>query len=538
MDVSSPHSISFLQSDTVRRWISRAFIVSILVYLVVLGYLIFESVTGASKWAPYGVSMPLFVGLIVGSELVMLVTAVQIFREDSGIWPPAMSTAWARFKNESKLGGALDLLSAGWDISIIDLRLRTGSAVLMGRLNRVASIVPLAYAMIASAGGAPWGLRGSALFDIAISLVVWAFMELVMVKPQEAAQATSPAINVQGSNGGKEGSYSVRQVQMVDLDRLEELEKRNWKDQAASREVMAQRIKTYPEGQIAAVYTTTSRGVPTRSKVVAWCSVMPANDEHVNTYTTWDDLTSHGKLSACDPDGDVIVGVNLTSVTEGGTYILLAEILASVVDGGKDKLIGGSRLTGFVSFNQRRKGEGKEPLSADNYARLREIRGFRINEERVDAGEPPLADDKYRELAARMREEAGEAPLTDDDALDYVCSNVRGYMSIPGTRLVRVVADYFRDPASADYGVIIEWPNPIPRPARQVPFVKQFVAGRIREEIAAEWEQRKQRLREHAARRHELVVPAYLQKTNGRVEDAEATEAETGVQEETPAGGA
>ena len=243
-------------------------------------------------------------------------------------------------------------------------------------------------------------------FDIAISLFVWAFMEVVMVQPDEretASQpdsAATPAIHTNGATPAvKESQYSVRLVQLSDLGRLEELELRNWKDQAASREVITGRINTYPEGQLAAVHTTVVDGVPIKSKVAAWCSVMAASEDHVGSFANWDELTSHGTLSASDPNGDVIVGVNLTSVTQGGTYILLAEILAAVVQGGKTKLIGGSRLTGFTSFNERREAEGKQPLSAGAYARLKEIRGFRINEHRVDEGDAPLPEVEYRAQA-------------------------------------------------------------------------------------------------------------------------------------------
>lgn len=510
MEASNPSSVSFLNNETVRRWISRAFIVSILVYFVVLGYLIAEAVTGASRWAPFGVNIPIFISLVIGSEIVMVVTAVQIFRADSGIWPPTISEGWAAVRSGSIAKGSAQILSGAWDISLIDLRLRTGMAILMGRLNRLASLVPLAYALAASAGGAPWGLRGSAIFDIAISLVVWAFMELVMVRPNEETAETA-AEAVAASVGRKQSSYSVRRVRFSDLDRLEELERRKWKDQAASREVITGRINTYPEGQLAAIHTTVENGVPTRSRVVAWCTFMPASEKHVQSFSTWDDLTSNGTISACDPNGDVMVGVNMTSVVEGGAYVLSAEALVSVVEGSKAKLMIGSRLTGFVSFNGRRKAEGKEPFSADAYARLKEIRGFRINELRLDAGQQPLADGDYRVLAVKTRYEAGESPLAEDAAPDYVCSNVRGYMSIPGVRIVRVAPNYFQDLASADYGVILNWPNPIPRFLRNIAPIKAFVAKRIRDGIADEWELRKQHLRDLAAvRRAKRSIPEYL----------------------------
>ena len=144
--------------------------------------------------------------------------------------------------------------------------------------------------------------------------------------------------------------------------------------------------------------------MPVGSKVAAWCTVMLANEAQVRSFTSWDEVTSNGTISECDRDGDVVVGVNLTSVTEGATYILLAEILAAVVGGGKAKLIGGSRLNGFVAFHERRRSEGKQPHSADAYARLREIRSFRINEYRLDEGLEPLPDDEYRMVADSIRQ--------------------------------------------------------------------------------------------------------------------------------------
>src|ERR1700674_1594633 len=126
------------ESAGIRQWVSRAFILSILVYLVVLGYLVSESVRGASKWAPYGVNMPTFIALIVASEIVISASAVWIFREDSGIWPPSIRAGWRQFRHGSLRGLGRALLGV-WDVSIVDLRLRTKTAIALGRLNRLAA---------------------------------------------------------------------------------------------------------------------------------------------------------------------------------------------------------------------------------------------------------------------------------------------------------------------------------------------------------------------------------------------------------------
>ena len=518
--------VPLLENKTLRRWISRAFLVSILVYLVIIGYLLAESVTGASKWAPYGVNIAAFIALTIASEVAITLTAAWIFKEDSGIWPPTVGEGWAKLRDGAVLEGLRDILVGAWDVSLIDLRLRTPSAILLGRVNRLAALAPLVYVLIASADGAPWGMRSLALLDIALTLFVWAFIELVMVKPPEravagftSAAAVAPPHLVTApparSNGRalKVSSYEVRPVGLSDLDRIDEIERIKWRDQAATQEMVRSRLDAFPEGQLGAIHVSSVDGLAAKRTLVAWCTVMPVRQEQIESFARWDQLTSDGTIRGSDPDGDVIVGVNLSSVTEGATYLLVGEILASVVEWGKRKFVGGSRLNGFVAFNERRKSEGKPPISPDRYAWLREIRGYRLNEERLNAGQSPLADAEYARRVAQLRADHGQPPLSEDDAPDHICSNIRSYKSIPGIRLVRVVPDYFDDPASDNYGVLGEWLNPLPRPLMYVPWLRRWVAARIRSEVRQEWGRRKERVRERAASRVAEQVPEFLRKT-------------------------
>jgi hypothetical protein len=184
-----------------------------------------------------------------------------------------------------------------------------------------------------------------------------------------------------------------------------------------------------------------------------------------------------------------------------------------VVEWGKIKLIGGGRLNGFVAFNERRNAEGKEPFSADAYARLREIRGYRLNERRIENGERPLSDRRYVSYVKALRSERNQPPLQEDERPDYICSNVRGYLSIPGGRLVGVMAGYFDDPASENSGVVMEWPNPLPRALMHTGWTCRLVARRIRNEIRAEWEKRRQRMRRLSERRRaSQQVPDFLRR--------------------------
>jgi hypothetical protein len=533
-----------LENKTLRQWISRAFLVSIVLYLAITVWLVAEAVTGASKWAPYGVNISLFIFLIVASEVIITATAVWIFKEDSGIWPASIAEGWRKVHEGSVLGGAKDIILGAWDVSLIDLRLRTSRAIFLGRLNRVAALVPLVYVLVASAGGAPWGMRSMALLDIALTLAVWAFIELVMVSPgstaaetassptsatdvvaaEVAAASAAPSLLVappvaRPARAMKVSSYEVRPVASSDVTRIEQIERIKWRDQAATPEMVLSRLQAFPQGQLAAVHVSTVDGLVQKRSLVAWCTVMPARRSQVETFARWDDLTGNGTIRGSDVDGEVIVGVNLTSVTEGATYLLVGEILASVVEWGKQTFVGGSRLNGFVAFNERRASEGKPPLGAEQYARLREVRGYRLNESRLDAGRELLSDDAYLREVAQLLDAQGKPPLGEDEVPDYVCANVRSYMSIPGMRLVRTVPDYFDDPPSANYGVLGEWRNPLPRPLQDVPLLRRWVAARIRTEVRQEWDRRKQRVRERAARRSAQQVPQFL-----RRDDEEAAE--------------
>ncbi len=498
-------------SPSIRRWASRAFIVSILLYLVVLGYLLSESVRGASRWAPYGVNMPVFVALIIGSEVIVTASAVWIFREDSGIWPASVSDGW-RALRKGHLGGLGQMLTGAWDVSIIDLRLRTPAAIALGRINRLAALAPLAYALVASAnGGTPWGLRASAIFDVVITLGVWAFMEAVMVRPTASAPDHEAGVSASATTvvaaisspslERKESRYEIRRLSARDIPRVEAIEQIRWREQAATRDQIQGRLSRFPQGQLAAVHVSMRDGQASTRTVVAWCTVMAAREEAVRSFGSWDEVTAHGTIANCDPGGDVVVGVNLTSVTEGATYILLGEILASVVEWGKTKMIGGARLNGFASFNEQRTRAGKRAFTADEYARLREIRGYHVHEQRIDNGEPPLSDAAHLDLVNGLRTLNNETALDASDAPDYVCSNLRGYLSIPGAHLVSVAPNYFPDVSSDNWGVVIDWTTPLPRAIRHIPFVKRFAARRIRKEVLSEWEARKRNLRDKAQRR-------------------------------------
>jgi hypothetical protein len=542
---------SLVENATVRRWISRTFVVSILAYLVVIGWLVADAVTGASKWAPYGVNIPAFIALIIASEVAITATAVWIFREDSGIWPASISQGWAGLRRGRIADGLKRIAFGAWDISLIDLRLRTRRAIYLGRLNRVAALVPLAYALTASAGGAPWGLRSSALIDVGLTLGVWAFMEAVMVQPPaparavaadgaavldrvaEAATATQPAKTV--GAGRQQSHYEVRQVRLEDVDRIEEIERLKWREQAATREMILARLHAYPEGQLAAIHVRTVDGLPSRSTIVAWFTGMAASERRIRSLATWDQVTSSGTLREADRKGNVLVGVNLTSVTEGAIYMLGGEFLVSVVMLGKSKLIGVGRLNGFISFNEHRRAEGKTLFTPDQYARLREVRGYRLNEAGIDIGLPPLEDAMYLSIVARLRAERGEPPLVEDEAPDYVCSNLREYMSLPGARIVEVLANYFPDPASANYGVLVEGSNPLPALLRHVPWVKRWAAARIRREVQAEWKRRQERLRERSRRRTAERIPEFLRK--GAEEDTAPGRGDGRPEVEAAAGG-
>jgi hypothetical protein len=331
-------------------------------------------------------------------------------------------------------------------------------------------------------------------------------MEAVMVHPDSAARGATrrQALAHATYAGAKESRYEIRALQHADIPRVLELDRIKWGEQAATRAAVESRLARYPQGQIAVEHLSLEHGVVKRRSIVAWVTVMAIAGEKISTFGTWDDVSGNGMLTTADADGDTIVGVNLTSVTNGATYMVLGEMLASVVEWNKRRFIGGGRLNGLAAFNDHRASEGRRAFVAGEYANLKEIRGFRINEFRIEQGLPVLSEPEYMAVANQQRSRNNQPPLADGEAMDFVCSNLRGYLSIPGSYVVELIPGYFPDPSSDDWGVVIAWDNPLPAALRWIAPVRHFVANRIRHEVRAEWELRKQRVKEHARLRSRM----------------------------------
>ncbi len=506
MTVRPSTRTAYSRNALLRRWVSRLFLLSIVAYLVVIGFLVKGAATGASRWQPYGVNGPTFMVLIIGSEAVLAITAGWIVKSDTGIWPQAISDGWRSARAGEHLRGLLQLLGGLWNVSLADLRLRTPLARALGRVNRIAALAPLTYALIASAGhDPPLGLRLGALFDIGLTFLVWALMETIMTPHgQESTRGTERVDRDQVSRETTprvaQSSYHHRRVGPADISRIEELELRCWGGRGATREMVESRLAVFPQGQLGVIHRSLRFGAP-RDTLVAWGTIMPANADQVRAFRTWSEATDGGSIRNSDPRGDALVGVNLTSVTEGATFMLVGEVMALVVEWRKSVLVTGARLNGFVAFNAHRESAGRRLFLPDEYARLREIRGYRLNERRSDAGEPPLNDAEYELVVRGIRALNDEPPLDADDHPDYVCSNLRGYLGLPGAEMGKLLPGYFDDPASADWGVLVYWRNPVPRPLRFVSPLNRWLAHRIRNEVRTEWDGRRARVYERARRR-------------------------------------
>jgi hypothetical protein len=88
-------------------------------------------------------------------------------------------------------------------------------------------------------------------------------------------------------------------------------------------------------------------------------------------------------------------------------------------------------------------------------------------------------------------------------------------MSIPGARLIAVVPNYFADPPSANYGVLIEGLNPLPPLLRKIGPLKHLLARRIRRAVRAELEARQLAMRGRSRRRRAgEPVPEFLRRSD------------------------
>lgn len=200
---------------------------------------------------------------------------------------------------------------------------------------------------------------------------------------------------------------AIRAATLADIDELLLVEEEAWKNpaQRAPRDALRARIETFPAGVLLAEADGAVWGYVVVQRMRA--DVFLDHERELS----WDELTGHGLLATHCADGEVLYGVNLAvaSSAPAGTQFLLMEAVGKLAIrlNVREILLGG-RLPAYHKY--------QDQMSADEYVRLR--------------------------VRNRPR---------DPELWMYARA---------GLEVVRVLPNYFPDPDSCNFGVLLRWRNP------------------------------------------------------------------------------
>jgi ribosomal protein S18 acetylase RimI-like enzyme len=200
----------------------------------------------------------------------------------------------------------------------------------------------------------------------------------------------------------------IREAKIEDIPQILDVEIATWgKERAATFEMLESRIKTFPEGTLIAVVD---------EKIVGVVVVEIINSNLINNFSTWYEITDNGFIAKThNPRGDTLYGVTLS-----------------------------------VHPLYQNKGIGKELMIAVGKLAIKHnlkggLLGARIPH--------------YHKYADRIKVQ------------DYVKISQKDQCNIPpdpelvfyqklGLKIVKIIPNYFDDPESLNYGVLVFWKNP------------------------------------------------------------------------------
>jgi hypothetical protein len=203
----------------------------------------------------------------------------------------------------------------------------------------------------------------------------------------------------------KANQITVRRAVPADIGKYIELQSERWDaDVVASRAQLESRLKHYPQGMLVA-----ERG----GQIVGMVYAMRISEYDYERCPSWDEITNKGFCNNVDLNGNAIFGVDLSTAkgvgSAAGDKLLLGIGELAIKEGVKEILLGG-RMPEYHKY--------ADKMSPEDYLRAR-------------------------------------GP--DNKPLDH---QIKFYTSVPGLKALKVLPDYFQDPDSLNYGVLLRWHNP------------------------------------------------------------------------------
>lgn len=200
----------------------------------------------------------------------------------------------------------------------------------------------------------------------------------------------------------------IRKATLSDLEDMVILEDEVWGKEGADEKKIAARIKIFPDGNLIALHN---------GDVVGYTSFQYVNDILHGSPFTWAEITDNGKTEKSHkPNGEFSYGINLSvHPSVNGLKVsesLIMHGLADLIRNNKRGGLIGSRIPSFAKYKVRH-----PDIAVDDYIKLRRHNG------------------KLRDPELALYESDGFKP-------------------------VKPLPQYFPDPASLDYGVLVYYKNP------------------------------------------------------------------------------
>lgn len=247
--------------------------------------------------------------------------------------------------------------------------------------------------------------------------------------------------------------FFIRMAQPGDVDSCRAIDVGAWgEESAATAEMLASRIATYPFGNFVAIDRANGEIIGT-----VWTV---ATDE--KPVSTWWDVSGEGAYAGvCDMHGEVLFGINLsvppTSARRGVGQLLVARVVEAAWTAGRRLAVLGSRIPEYHLW--------KDAFDVDDYVRLLLGSGrayFRDPATGVLHEGPTV--DQLRAVQGRIDPRTwpqNTSPFPRE--LRVFDGELGFFMDVTvgphRCRLFRTLPGYFPDPDSCDYGVLIGWVN-------------------------------------------------------------------------------
>lgn len=200
----------------------------------------------------------------------------------------------------------------------------------------------------------------------------------------------------------------IRQAKVNDLKNIIEIEKKAWGENgAADISKFKSRIKTFPEGTLVAELN---------GEIIGVVSTEIVNYDWQKESYTWYEITDNGYIAKThNPQGNTLYGVDLSVIPEAprGVGTKLLECVAKLA----------------IRYNLPYGMLGGRMPDYHKYA------------------------DKY------TPKEYVNAKTTTKKGLEPLDSEIRFYLRA-GLKIIRIIPNYFKDPESLNYGVLLLWKNP------------------------------------------------------------------------------